>query len=112
MGGLGKAGSYRYPEYAGVRSCAARLVAPERGEVVPFEISPASYLVSPYPEENRRQWIRTLQEPELRRLGRSPVANQLEVIRARGAEAQAILPRPTASSTWLNGPFGRTRTWS
>ena len=41
---------------------------------------------------NRRQWIRTLQETELRRLGRSPMANQLEVIRARGAEAQAILP--------------------
>ena len=80
------------PEYSAVRSCASRLAAADGGEVVLFEISAASYLVSPYPEENRRQWIRTLREPELRRLGRSPVAKQLEVIRACGAEAQAILP--------------------
>ena len=80
------------PDYAVVRSCAAGLAAADGGEVVLFEISAASYLVSPYPEENRRQWIRTLKEPELRRLGRSPVAKQMEVIRARGAGAQAILP--------------------
>ena len=80
------------PEYAVVRSCAARLAADVVGEVVLFEISAASYLVSPYPEENRRQWIRTLGEPELRRLGRSPVARQMEAIRARGAGVQAILP--------------------
>ena len=79
-------------EYAAVRSCAAGLAAAEGGEVVLFEITAASYLVSPYPEENRRQWVRTLGEPELRRLGRSPVARQLEVIRARGAGAEAILP--------------------
>ena len=80
------------PEYAVVRSCAAGLAAAEGGEVVLFELSAASYLVSPYPEENRRQWIRTLREPELRRLGRSPVARQMELIRSRGAGAQAILP--------------------
>ena len=80
------------PEYAVVRSCAAGLAAADGGEVVLFEITAASFLVSPYPEENRRQWIRTLGEPELRRLGRSPVAKQMEVIRARGARAQAILP--------------------
>ena len=80
------------PEYAAVRTCASGLVAANVGEVVLFEISAASYLVSPYPEENRRQWIRTLGEPELRRLGRSPVAKQMEAIRARGPRAQAILP--------------------
>ena len=80
------------PEYAVVRSCAAGMAAAGGGEVVLFEITAASYLVSPYPEENRRQWIRTLREPELRRLGRSPVARQMEVIRARGTETQAILP--------------------
>ena len=79
------------PEFAAVRSCAAWL-ASEGGEVVLFEKTAASYLVSPYPEENRRQWIRTLGEPELRRLGRSQVAKQMEVIKARGARAQAILP--------------------
>ncbi len=80
------------PEYAVVRSRAAAVAAADGGEVVLFEISAASYLVSPYPEENRRQWIRTLREPELRRLGRSPVAKQMEAIRAMGAGAQAILP--------------------
>ena len=80
------------PEYAAVRSCASGLAAADGGEVVLFEISAASYLVSPYPEENRRQWIRTLGEPELRRLGRSQVAKQMEAIRGRGAGAQAILP--------------------
>lgn len=80
------------PEFAVVRSCAAGLAAADGGEVVLFEITAASYLVSPYPEENRRQWIRTLGEAELRRLGRSPVARQMEVIKARGARAQAILP--------------------
>lgn len=80
------------PEYARVRSCAADLVDAASGEVVLFEISAASYLVSPYPEENRRQWIRTLNETELRRLGRSQVAKQMEAIRAGGASAGAILP--------------------
>ena len=80
------------PDYAVVRTCATEMAAAVGGEVVLFEISAASYLVSPYPEENRRQWIRTLGEPELRRLGRSPVARQMEVIRARGAATQAILP--------------------
>ena len=80
------------PQYAAVRSCAAGMAVDNDGDVVLFEISAASYLVSPYPEENRRQWIRTLREPELRRLGRSPVAKQLEAIRGRGADALAILP--------------------
>ena len=80
------------PQYAAVRSCAAGMAADNDGDVVLFEISAASYLVSPYPEENRRHWIRALREPELRRLGRSPVAKQLEAIRGRGADALAILP--------------------
>ena len=80
------------PEYAVVRNCASEMAGAVGGEVVLFEISAASYLVSPYPEENRRQWIRKLGAPELRRLGRSPVAKQMEVIRAHGAGAQAILP--------------------
>ena len=80
------------PEYAAVRLCASGLATPSGGEVVLFEISAASYLVSPYPEENRRQWVRTLGEAELRRLGRSPVARQMEAIRTRGAGALAVLP--------------------
>lgn len=80
------------PEYAAVRSTAARMASGDGGEVVLFEISAASYLVSPYPEENRRQWIRTLGAADLRRLGRSPVARQLEAVRRLGPGAEAILP--------------------
>ena len=60
------------PEYAAVRSRASAMAVPIGGCVVLFEISAASYLVSPYPEENRQQWIKTLREPELRRLGAFP----------------------------------------
>ena len=80
------------PEFAAVRSKAATMAADNEGGVVLFEITAASYLVSPYPEENRQQWIRTLREPELRRLGRSPLAKQLCAIRSKGADAEAILP--------------------
>ena len=80
------------PEYAAVRSRASSIAATNEGGVVLFEISAASYLVSPYPEENRRQWVRTLREPELRRLGRSPLAKQLCAVRSMGADAEAILP--------------------
>ncbi len=80
------------PEYASLRSHATAMAAPNGGAVVLFEMSAASYLVSPYPEENRQQWIRTLREPELRRLGRSPLAKQLCAIRSQGADAEAILP--------------------
>ena len=80
------------PQYAVVRSCAAGLAAADGGEVVLFEITAAPYLVSPYPEENRRQWVRALGEPDLRRLGWSQMARQMEVIKSRGAGAQTILP--------------------
>ena len=80
------------PEYAAVRFKASNMAADNEGGVVLFEMTAASYLVSPYPEENRRQWIRTLREPELRRLGRSPLAAQLCAIRSKGADAEAILP--------------------
>ena len=80
------------PEYAAVRFKASNMAADNQGGVVLFEITAASYLVSPYPEEDRRQWIRTLREPELRRLGRSPLAAQLCAIRSKGADAEAILP--------------------
>ena len=98
------------PEYAVVRSCATELAVADGGEVVLFEISAASFLVSPHPEENRRQWIRTLREPELRRLGRSPVAKQMEVIKARGPGHRRFCQRRTGSSTWRSGPSGWTRT--
>ena len=87
---------YDSPEYAVVRSCAAGLAAADGGEVVVFEKTAASFLVSPYPEENRRQWIRTLGEPELRRMGRSPVGQADggdQGTRSRGAGDSADVAR-------------------
>ena len=99
------------PEYASLRRLAATMSGPITGTVVLFEISAASYLVSPYPEENRRQWIRTLREPELRRLGRSPLAKQLCAKYARRAPTPRQSCRPAmASSTWRSGPTGKMST--
>ena len=80
------------PEYASLRRLAATMSGPSDGTVILYEVTAASYLVSPYPEENRQQWVRTLREPELRRLGRSPLAKQLCAIRSQGGDAEAILP--------------------
>ena len=80
------------PEYAVLRSRAADLAEEGGGEVVLFELSAASYLVSPYPEENRRNWIRVLGERELLLFGRASVARQLEWLRSRGVGAGVILP--------------------
>ena len=79
-------------EYAALRSRAADLAEEGGGEVVLFELSAASYLVSPYPEENRRDWLRVLGEREMLFLGRAPVARQLASLRSRGVEAGVILP--------------------
>ena len=80
------------PEYAALRSRAADLSEEGGGDVVLFELSAASYLVSPYPEENRRSWVRVLGEKELSVFGRASVARQLECLRSRGVGAGAILP--------------------
>lgn len=79
-------------EYAAVRSRAADLAEEGGGEVVLFDLSAASYLVSPYPEENRRNWLRVLGEREMVLFGRASVARQLEGLRSRGVEAGVILP--------------------
>ena len=80
------------PEYAVLRSRAADLAEEGGGEVVLFELSAASYLVSPYPEENRRKWIRVLGEREMFIFGRASLAQQLETLRSRGVGAGVILP--------------------
>lgn len=80
------------PEYAVLRSRAADLAEEGGGDVVLFELSAASYLVSPYPEENRRDWVRVLGEGEMFIFGRASVARQLESLRSRGVGAGVILP--------------------
>ena len=80
------------PEYAALRSRAADLAEEGGGEVVLFEMSAASYLVTPYPEENQRSWVRVLEEKDMLFFGRAAVARQLECLRSRGVGAGVILP--------------------
>ena len=80
------------PEYAALRSRAAELAEEGGGDVVLFEMSAASYLVSPYPEENKRSWVRVLGEEEMLFFGRASVARQLESLRSRGVGGGVILP--------------------
>ena len=79
-------------EFRALRGWATELAIANASQLVLFEMSAASYLVSPYPEEQRRQWQRVLNWRELLPLGRAPLARQLARIQARGVEAGAILP--------------------
>jgi DICT domain-containing protein len=83
-----------------LRSRATDVAISHGADVVLFEMSAASYLVSPYPEdyglpfvEDRREnWLKVLNESELNRFGRSAIASQIAEIRAKGVEAGAVLP--------------------
>ena len=80
------------PQFHALRGWATELAIANASELVLFEMSAASYLVSPYPEEHRKQWQRILSWRDLLPLGRAPLARQLARIQARGVEAGAILP--------------------
>ena len=79
-------------EFYGLRGWATELAIANASQLVLYEMSAASYLVSPYPEEHRKQWQRILSWRDLLPLGRAPLARQLARIQARGVEAGAILP--------------------
>ena len=79
-------------EFNRLRGWATELAIANASQLVLFEMSAASYLVSPYPEDHRRQWQRILTWRDLLPLGRAPLARQLARIQARGVEARAILP--------------------
>ena len=79
-------------EFYGLRGWATELAIANASQLVLYEMSAASYLVSPYPEDQRKQWQRILSWRDLLPLGRAPLARQLARIQARGVEAGAILP--------------------
>ena len=79
-------------EFNALRGWATELAIANASQLVLFEMSAASYLVTPYPEEHRKQWQRILNWRDLLPLGRAPLARQLARIQARGVEAGAILP--------------------
>ena len=80
------------PEFNRLRGWATELAIANASQLVLFEMSAASYLVNPYPQDHRRQWQRVLNWRELLPLGRAPLARQLARIQARGVDARAILP--------------------
>ena len=75
-----------------LRSQAAELASANAAELILFELSAASYLASPYPEEDRSKWIRILNERDLMLFGRSLIAKQLNQLENSGITAGAILP--------------------
>jgi PAS domain-containing protein len=75
-----------------LRSQAAELANANAAELILFELSAASYLASPYPEEDRSKWIRILNERDLMLFGRSLIAKQLNQLENSGITAGAILP--------------------
>ena len=79
-------------EFNRLRGWATELAIANASQVVLFEMSAASYLVNPYPEDHGRQCQRVLTWRELLPLGRAPLARQLARIQARGIDARAILP--------------------
>ncbi|MCY4364819.1 MAG: hypothetical protein OXE17_01120 [Chloroflexi bacterium] len=80
------------PEFNGLRGWATELAIANASQLVLYEMSAASYLVSPYPEDHRKQWQRILSWRDLLPLGRAPLARQLARIQARGVDTGAILP--------------------
>ena len=79
-------------EFNSLRGWATELAIANASQLVLFEMSASSCLVTPYPEEHRKQWQRILNWRDLLPLGRAPLARQLARIQARGIEAGAILP--------------------
>ncbi len=80
------------PEYAAVRDAAAAMAIARGCELVLFEVSAASYLVNPYPEDDRSHWQRILNEQELMLFGRGEVARQWAKVREQGVPGGVILP--------------------
>ena len=79
-------------EFNSLRGWATELAIANASQLILFELSAASYLVTPYPEDHRKRWQRVLNWRDLLPLGRAPLARQLARIQARGVEAGAILP--------------------
>jgi hypothetical protein len=75
-----------------LRSRVTELASGHEAELILFEMSAASYLVTPYPEENRDSWKRVLNENDLNLFGRSAIAKQINEISSAGVSAGVVLP--------------------
>jgi hypothetical protein len=80
-------------ELAALRESAAEFAAKKSASVLLYDLSAASYLVSPYPSEvYERDWDRALGKQELNMAGRAYLAGQLDELESSGVQAGAILP--------------------
>ena len=77
---------------ADLRSQAIEIAMSYDADLLLFEASAASYLISPYPEEDRESWVRILDESDLMLFGRASVARQLSDIKSKGVNTGAVLP--------------------
>ena len=75
-----------------LRARSADIASSNKSDLLFFEISAASYLISPYPEENRKSWLRVLDENELIKFGRANIAKQIKDAKNSGVKVEAILP--------------------
>lgn len=81
------------PHLADLRRAAAILSKELSASVVLYDLSAASYLVSPYPEENEQKWQHVLDGAVLTiTFGRQYLSRQLEELGSQGINAGAILP--------------------
>ncbi|GIT45205.1 MAG: hypothetical protein Ct9H300mP11_31410 [Chloroflexota bacterium] len=81
------------PELASLRENIAEFAAKKSASVLLYDLSAASYLVSPYPSEvYERDWDRALGKKELNMAGRAYLARQLDDLDSNGVRGGAILP--------------------
>jgi hypothetical protein len=83
----------KQPEQKVMRRDIAEFASKKCSSVVLYDISAASYLVSPYPSEvYEKEWNRALTTKELTMVGRRYLAEQLDDLKDLGKEGGAILP--------------------
>jgi hypothetical protein len=83
----------RTSQLKAMREDAAQLASKRSSSIILYDLSAASYLVSPYPSgEYQKEWRRALDKKELGIIGRQYLVEQLEDLEARRINGGAVLP--------------------
>ena len=80
------------PELLALQSSAMEIALSQGADMILYEMSAASYLVSPYPEGDKERWLKPLDGQALIRFGRAEITSQLNEIKSKGVQAKVILP--------------------
>ena len=75
-----------------MQEAAAKVALEKASELVLYDLSAASYLVSAYPQMNSKNYLKILNKDELRQFGRAYLETKLEALESQGLKAGAILP--------------------